>query len=201
MSGREWGVLAVAAACAVGAMGWIVWSEMPRPPAETADRPAPATTLGAGPAPETVEVDAARIAQLEAEVAAAAPDDAAPRAALGDLYFEARQFDEAITWYEQAVALDPDNPDTGTSLGVSYFFADQSERAAAAIETVLAASPGHPRALLSLGIVRAYGLQDLEGARAAWEQVLAAAPDAPESVAAREAMDRLMSVHDGAAAP
>ena len=199
MTGREWGVLGVGAACAVAAMGWIVWSEMPQPPAETADRPAPATTtLGAGAAPEAVEVDDARVAQLEAQVAAADAGDAAPRAALGDLYFEARQFDEAIAWYEQAVELDPGNADTGTSLGVSYFFVGDSEQAVAAIDAVLAASPDHPRALLSLGIVRAYGLQDLEGARAAWEQVLAAAPDAPESVAAREAIDRLTAAHAAA---
>ena len=196
MSGREWGVLAVAAAFSIAVMGWIVWSERPpeapEPPAERRAE----TPLGAGSAPEASEVDAARLATLQA-AAAAAPEDAAPRAALGDLYFEARQFEAAIPWYEQALALDAANADAGTSLGVSHFYAGESARAVEAFEQVLAADPQHPRALLSLGIVKAFGLQDLEGARAAWEQVIAAAPGSPESAAAREAIDRLGAAHGG----
>ena len=196
MSLREWGVLAVATAFAVAVMGWIVWSERPVAPPEPAAERQAETTLGAGSAPEETDVDPARVAALE-EAAAAAPDDAAPRVALGDLYLDARQFDEAISWYEQVLVLDPAHADAGTSLGVSYFYAGQSARAVEAFDEVLATNPEHPRALLSLGIVKAFGLQDLEGALAAWEQVIAAAPGSPESAAAREAIDRLGAAHDG----
>ncbi len=196
MNGREWGVLAVAAASSIAVMGWIVWSERPpAAPEPLADQQAE-TALGAGSAPEETAVDAARVATLE-EAAAAAPDDAGPRVALGDLYFGARQFEEAISWYEQVLVLEAANADAGTSLGVSYFYAGQFERAVEALEQVLAANPEHPRALLSLGIVKAFGLQDLDGAQDAWEQVIATAPGSPESEAAREAIDRLGAAHGG----
>ena len=196
MSGREWGVLGVSAAFAVAVMGWIVWSERPVAPPEPPPDQQADTALGADFAPEESDVDPARVATLQ-EAAAAAPDDAAPRAALGDLYFEARQFGEAIAWYEEVLALDSANADAGASLGVSYFYAGQSERAVEVFEQVLAANPEHPRTLLSLGIVKAFGLQDLDGAQAAWEQVIAAAPGSPESAAAREAIDRLGAAHGG----
>ena len=115
------------------------------------------------------------------EAAAADPDDAAARSALGDLYFEARQFAAAIPWYEEVLTLDPADADSGASLGVSYFYDGQAERAVEAFDRVLAANPEHPRTLLSLGIVKAFGLQDLDGAREAWEQVIAVAPGTPES--------------------
>ena len=205
MSGREWGVLGVAAALSFAVMGWIIWSEQPPPPPEATAQPADdqsVTALGAGAVPEASDVDPARVAALEAAIAADR-NDAASRAALGDLYLDARQFDAAIPWYEEVVALDPDDADAGASLGVSYFYDGQAERAVEAFERVLATSPEHPRTLLSLGIVKAFGMQDLDGARAAWEQVIAVAPDTPESGAAREAIERLGAAHGGldAAAP
>lgn len=199
MNGREWGVLGVAAMTSIAVMGWIIWSEQPAPPAAAPEPSAEeqsTTALGAGAAPEPTEVDASRAAALE-EAVAADPDDAAARSALGDLYFNARQFDAAIPWYEEALALAPTDADTGASLGVSYFYAGEAERAVEAFELVLADNPEHPRTLLSLGIVRAFGLQDLDGARIAWEQVIAAAPDSPEAGAAREAMERLGAAHGG----
>ena len=199
MSGREWGVLGIAAAFSVAVMGWIIWSEQPPPPLEAPETSADApstTALGAGAAPEASDVDPARVATLE-EAAAADPDDAAARSALGDLYFEARQFAAAIPWYEAVLALDPADADAGASLGVSYFYDGQAERAVEAFDRVLAANPEHPRTLLSLGIVKAFGLQDLAGAREAWEQVIAVAPGSPESGAAREAIERLGAAHGG----
>ena len=197
MSGREWGVLGIAAAFSVAVMGWIVWSERPPAPPEAPETPADersTTALGAGAAPEPSDVDPARVATLE-EAAAADPDDAAARSALGDLYFEARQFAAAIPWYEEVLALDPADADAGASLGASYFFDGQSERAVEAFDRALAANPQHPRTLLNLGIVRAFGLQDLDGAREAWEQVIAVAPGTPESGAARDAIERLGAAH------
>lgn len=199
MNGREWGVLGIAAAFSVAVMGWIVWSERPPAPPEASEPAADersTTALGAGAAPEASDVDPARVATLE-EAAAADPDDAATRSALGDLYFEARQFAAAIPWYEEVLALDPADAEAGASLGVSYFYDGQSERAVEAFDRVLAANPEHPRTLLSMGIVKAFGLQDLDGAREAWEQVIAVAPGTPESGAARDAIERLGAAHGG----
>ena len=83
MSGREWGVLGVAAAASVAVMGWIIWSEQPPAPpaAEPAAEERSSTALGAGSAPEASDVDPARVATLEEAAAADADDPTAARGA------------------------------------------------------------------------------------------------------------------------
>ena len=51
--------------------------------------------------------------------------------------------------------------------------------------------------MLNMGIVKAFGKQDLAGAGAAWQQVIATAPDSPEAQAARKALDGLQQAHPG----
>ncbi len=194
MTGRELLVLGVAAACSLSVMGWIIWSERPVP-VPPPPEPAAATAADAAPQPEAREVDAARAAELEA-AARAAPDDAVVRVSLGDLYFDARQFETAISWYEEAVAVDPAYVDASTSLAMSWFHAGDTQRAVETFDRSLEIDPAHPRTLLNLGIVRALGLRDLEGALAAWEQVIAAAPDSREALDARELLDRVGAAHE-----
>jgi tetratricopeptide (TPR) repeat protein len=134
------------------------------------------------------------VATLEAS-AQSLPDDASPRVSLGDLYFEAQRFEEAIEWYDQALALNPADVDAGTNLGVSYYYSDQTERAIETFERSLEVDPSHQRALLSLGIVKAFGLQDLDGAIVVWERVVAIAPDSPEGLAAQDSLDRIRAAH------
>jgi len=52
-----------------------------------------------------------------------------------------------------------------------------------------------------MGIVKAFGKQDLAGASAAWQQVIAIAPDSPEAQAAKKALDGLEQAHPGGAPP
>ncbi len=196
MTGRELLVLGVAAVCSLSVMGWIIWSERPVP---APPPPEPAAAADAAPEPEALEVDAERVAGLEA-AARAAPDDAAVRASLGDVYFDARQFETAISWYEQAVAVDPAYVDASTSLAMSWFHAGDAQRAIETFERSLEIDPAHPRTLLNLGVVRALGFRDLEGALAAWEQVIAAAPDSREALDARELLDRVGAAHESAPA-
>ena len=200
MTGRELLVLGVAAACSLSVMGWIIWSERPVP-APAPDEPAAAAgaAVGAAPEPEVREVDAARAAELEA-AAEAAPDDAAVRVSLGNLYFDARQFETAIAWYEDALAVDPAHVDASTSLAMSWFHAGDTQRAVETFDRSLEIDPAHPRTLLNLGIVRALGFRDLAGALAAWEQVIAVAPDSREALDARELLDRVGGAHESAPA-
>ena len=51
--------------------------------------------------------------------------------------------------------------------------------------------------MLNMGIVKAFGKQDLAGASAAWQQVIATAPDSPEAQAARKALEGLQQAHPG----
>lgn len=199
--------LAVSLVLAAGIMGWIIWSQRPPEPADevvpTAAAPAPAPTAAApAPAeapsdsgvPEPLPIDGDRAAALRA-AADEAPDDVQSRVDLGNLYHEARRFDDAVPWFEAALALDPELIEVSTDLGVAYYYGGAVDRALAQFERSLEIDPAHAGTLLSLGIVRAFGKQDLTGAIEAWEELQRLAPDSLEAFAAADAVERLRAAH------
>ncbi len=186
--------LAVSLIVATGLMGWVVWTQRPVDPVEVAEAPLPMNGAVSPPEPELVAVDESRVAELRA-VAERAPEDVQVRIDLGDLYFDARRFEEAVPWYEAVVALDPEEVEVSTDLGVAYYYLDDTDRALAQFARSLDVDPTHAKTILSLGIVRAFGAQDLEGAIEAWEEVVRLAPDGPEGLAAADALERFRAVH------
>ena len=188
--GRELLVLGPAVACSIGIMSWIIWSERPVPvTAVDTSPPAVAFSPGATPVPT---VNENRVAELQAAIQTD-PEDVPSLLALASLYFEAHSFEEAAPWYERVLALSPDDVESSTNLGVSYFYVGSPDRAVAQFENSLRIAPDHPQTLLSLGIVRAFGLEDLEGAREAWERVIEVAPESNQATAAREALTRVLA--------
>jgi cytochrome c-type biogenesis protein CcmH/NrfG len=122
------------------------------------------------------------------------------RVQLANLYFDAERFPDAITWYEQALALDPRNVDVSTDLGVSYYYSNQADRALQQFDHSLGISPTHTKTLLNQGIGRAFGKQDLTGAAESWQKVVESAPGSPEAQAAQRALESLKQAHEGGAA-
>lgn len=178
-------------------VGWILGSQQATgrgPAAATAPvaQTQAATPQPGAPAPKPVDPQRAR--QLEAS-AQAAPGDAASRIELGNMYFDAEQYTEAIRWYEDALRVDARNVNVSTDLGVAYFYANQSDRALAQFERSLAIDPNHTKTLLNQGVVRAFGKQDLPGAAKSWERVLELAPDTDEGRAAKRALDSVRNAH------
>jgi cytochrome c-type biogenesis protein CcmH/NrfG len=178
--------------------GWIIGTQQApsrQPPAQptNASAPAQANTRAA-------VVDEAKVTALKS-VAEREPSNAKPRIDLGNLYFDAERYDDAITWYEAAVKLAPRDVNLSTDLGVCYYYVNQPDKALAQFDKSLAIDPKHPKTLLNLGIVRAFGKQDLAGATKAWEQVMAIDPNSPEGQAAKRALDTLRSAHGGDAKP
>ena len=139
-------------------------------------------------------IDESRVSALR-EVAERDTEDVASRVALGNVYFDAKRFDEAILWYEQALALNTSDVDVSTDLGVSYFYTGQADRALHQFDRSLAVDPRHSKTILNIGIVRAYAKQDLDGAETAWQQVIEIAPDSPEARAAQEALEVIRAAH------
>jgi cytochrome c-type biogenesis protein CcmH/NrfG len=123
------------------------------------------------------------------------PSDPKPRIELGNLYFDAERYGDAIAWYEEALKLNPADPNVSTDLGVAYYYLNQPDKAVAQFQRSLAVNPKHTKTLLNLGIVKAFGKQDLAGAADAWRQVVALAPDSPEGQAAKKALDGLQGAH------
>ena len=170
-------------------VGWILGSQQGRPVV-----PGAAPAAQAAPQPAGTTAAPPRALQATAD---ANPSDAATRVALGNVYFDAERYAEAIRWYEAAIAIDPGNVNASTDLGVAYYYSNQADRALAQFDHSLSIDPTHAKTLLNMGIVRAFGKQDLAGAVEAWQKVVEVAPGTPESRAAQQALDSVKSAHPG----
>jgi cytochrome c-type biogenesis protein CcmH/NrfG len=176
--------------------GWIIGSQQAvvRPPA--AAPVAQQATSGSGAAPRAAVLDETQVNALKT-VAEKEASNATPRVQLGNLYFDAEKYDDAIKWYGDALKLEPKDVNVSTDLGVSFYYSNQPDKALTQFDQSLKLDPRHAKTLLNVGIVKAFGKQDLEGAEAAWRQVVAIAPDGPEGQAAKRAIDSLTSAHAG----
>jgi len=99
---------------------------------------------------------------------------------LGDLFYDGKQFPNAIEYYQRALAIHPENPDVRTDMGTAYWYNGDADKAVGELQTSLKYRPGHPQTLFNLGWVRWQGKADPKGAVEAWEQLLKANPDYPQ---------------------
>jgi tetratricopeptide (TPR) repeat protein len=181
--------------------GWIIGSQQasvaPRasmPPVESA-APAPASSSATPPGtPAPAVLDQAKVQALQSIVEKDAKN-AVARAQLGNLYYDAGRYPDAIKWYEESIALSPSDVDVSTDLGVSYYYNNDPDRAVAQLERSLKLNPSHAKTLLNLGVVKAFGKQDLKGATEVWKKLVEVAPQSPEGQQAKQALDSLSSAH------
>lgn len=180
-------------------IGWVLGTQQAArsgPAAAPVAQSAPAQQQPSQPQP--APIDPTRVSALQDE-AAKSPKDARPRVQLGNMFFDGEQYAQAITWYEQALAIDPRDANVSTDLGVAYYYTNQADRALKQFDHSLSIDPKHIKTLLNIGIVRAFGKQDLGGAGKAWQQVVDLAPDSPEGQAAKKGLDGIKSAHPDSA--
>jgi tetratricopeptide (TPR) repeat protein len=200
-------VFGIACFCFGLIVGWVIATQ------QGAGRPASATAAvsqsaapaqagdGAAPAPsgsnqQPIPLNANQVRALTTQ-ANDHPDDIAARVELGNLYFDAQQYQDAIRWYQEALALNPRDVNVSTDLGVSYYYTNQPDKALAQFQHSLSIDPKHLKTLLNVGIVRAFGKQDMAGAAKAWQHLVDIAPDSPEGQAAKQALEGMKSAHPG----
>jgi tetratricopeptide (TPR) repeat protein len=184
-------------------VGWIIGTEqaqsLPRPraaqQAEAApqQQAAPAAPSDSGTPPPAV-LDENKVRALQT-VAEKDPKNAVARAQLGDAYYDAGRYPEAIKWYQESVALNPRDVNVSTDLGVSYYYNKETDRAIDQLQKSLLIDPSHAKTLLNLGVVKAFGKQDLKGATEVWQKLVQVAPQSPEGLQAKQALDSLSSAH------
>jgi tetratricopeptide (TPR) repeat protein len=180
--------------------GWVIGTQQATMRAPAAAPPSQASAPAAGNEGGTraALLDEAQVNALKS-VASREASNPQPRIQLGNLYFDAERYDDAIKWYGEALTLAPNDVNVSTDLGVCYYYTNQADKALQQFDRSLKLDPNHAKTLLNVGIVRAFGKQDLAGATEAWQKVLKMAPDSPEAQAAKRALDTLQSAHPGVA--
>lgn len=178
--------------------GWIIGSQQAglRPGQAPAAVSAPAQQAPGAAAPAAAILDETRVKALTT-VAEQQPTSPQPRVELGNLYFDAERYTDAIKWYTDALKLAPNDVNVSTDLAVSYYYTNQPDRALEQFQTSLKLDPKHTKTLLNQGIVQAFGKQDLAAAEQSWQQVIQLEPNSAEGQAARRALDSLKAAHPG----
>jgi cytochrome c-type biogenesis protein CcmH/NrfG len=183
----------VAGICFGIILGWVIGTQQARR-SGTAPAPVAANQTSGTVQQQAPVLDEGRVQALNT-ILQNDPKNVNATVQMGNVYFDAERWDDAIKWYERAVQLDPRNADASTDLGVSYYYNNKPDQALAQFEKSLAISPTHTKTLLNKGIVLAFGKQDLKAAETEWQKVVDLAPESPEGQAARRALEGIRSAH------
>jgi tetratricopeptide (TPR) repeat protein len=194
-------VYTIAGMCFGIILGWIIATQQQPPRAA-----APVTEVATGSQPQgqapsssgqqAKVLDEARVQQLTT-ILNSDPKNSGAAVQLGNTYFDAERYPDAINWYEQALKIDPKNADASTDLGVSYYYSNRADDALKQFENSLRLDPKHTKTLLNKGIVLAFGKQDLNGAAESWRKVVELAPNSPEAQAAQRGLEGIAASQAG----
>ncbi|OGQ59361.1 MAG: hypothetical protein A3J24_05175 [Deltaproteobacteria bacterium RIFCSPLOWO2_02_FULL_53_8] len=149
------------------------------------DQPKQVNTAEQGVVVQPPQSASVVVSDLKARVAQN-PNDADAVVGLANTYFELKQFNEAITYYKQALVLKPGDADIYNELGLCYHYTNNAREAVRYLEEGIQKNPYHQRIWLTKGFVLAYGMGDLEAARASWEKAVALNPESQIGKAAGE---------------
>jgi cytochrome c-type biogenesis protein CcmH/NrfG len=100
------------------------------------------------------------------------PKDTTALIELGNLYFDAQQFSDAIGYYTRALNENPNDPNVRTDMGIAYYYSGDPDRALKEFDRSLKTDPRHSQTLFNVGVVKLQGKNDPKGAIAAWEELL-----------------------------
>lgn len=157
---------------------------IPPPVKQTTSSPAPA----APPADLQKQVDTLR-SMLKDD-----PKNLNVLIQLGNLYFDADQFSQAIEVYSRALEIDPKNADVHTDMGIMYRKKRDFDRAIAEFKKAAELDPKHVNSRYNLGIVLLHDKQDIKGAIKAWEDYLRVEPTGPRADNIRNQMDKMKAM-------
>ena len=163
------GVVAVAAAVVVG---FVVYQS--GKPSTASAKPAAGITTTADTTAS--QLDTAKVAQLMQQISAN-PKDVAALAALGDLYFQAGDYNTAGGWMAKVVAIKPKDVNARLALGAAQFNLGNATAAEKQWKQVVALDAENVEAYYDLGFLYlSKKPADTARAKAAWAKVVAIAP-------------------------
>jgi cytochrome c-type biogenesis protein CcmH/NrfG len=115
------------------------------------------------------------LAQLKSD-----PNNAQLLYSIGNLYYDAQQYPDAVKYYESSLKINPKATDVRTDLGTAYHLMGQPDRAISEYDEVLKTDSKHANALFNEGMVKWQDKMDVNGAVAAWKRLLETNPDYPQ---------------------
>ncbi len=162
------GAVAVAAAVVLGV---VVYQS-----GGSSSTPSAATQTTGTTATSTAQVDQAQVAQLMRKIGAN-PKDVASLIALGDIFFQAGDYNAAGGWMAKVVALQPKNLEARLALGAAQFNVGNVAEAERHWKRVVALDPKNVEAYYDLGFLYlSTQPPDKARAKAAWRKVVEIAP-------------------------
>jgi cytochrome c-type biogenesis protein CcmH/NrfG len=189
---KEYAFLSIAiafiAGIVVGVMAAVYYEEktpiIPPPVKQSTTSPAPA----APPADLQKQIDTLR------SILKDDPKNLNVLIQLGNLYFDAEQFNQAIEAYSKALEIDPKNAAVRTDMGIMYRKKGDYDRAIAEFKKAAEVDPKHVNSRYNLGIVLLHDKQDIKGAIKAWEDYLRVEPTGPRADNIRNQMDKMKAM-------
>ncbi len=121
------------------------------------------------------------------------PQDVEALIGLGNVYYDARQYQPAIDAYSRVLVLRSADASVRTDMATAYWYLGNTDRALAEFDKALASAPDNPNTLFNRGLVRWRGKQDSRGALADWRKLLAIDP----SYEARDQVKKMIAEAEG----
>jgi tetratricopeptide (TPR) repeat protein len=160
------------------AAGWLIrgW-QSPNPgaavPAATTAQTAAAPAANSAQLKQQADQQAAPLLeQLKSQ-----PENADLLASIGNLYYDAQQYQVAIDYYTRSVKAKPADASVRTDLGTAYWYLGNADAAIDQFNAALNYAPTNANTLFNRGLVKWEGKGDAAGAIADWKKLLAANPN------------------------
>ena len=122
-----------------------------------------------------------------------APADAGLLAKIGNIYYDAKQYPDAINYYQSSLKAYPNDTSVRTDLGTAYWYNGDADTAITQFNKALTYDPAKADTLFNLGIVKWQGKKDAKGAVAAWQKLL----DTNPGYANKEKVQQLIAQAQG----
>jgi tetratricopeptide (TPR) repeat protein len=154
-----------------------------------ANTASPASNAPQQPTPEQLRQMADTQAQPLLKQLESDPKNAGLLYQVGNLYYDAQQYPEAIKYYDQSLKINPKATDVRTDMATAYHLLGQPDRAIQEYDAVLKIDSKHANALFNEGMVKWQDKMDLDGAIGSWKRLLEAHPDYAE----RDKVEKLIA--------
>lgn len=153
------------------------------------------------PSQAAAQIDQTKVADLMKKISAN-PKDAASYQALGDIYFQAGQYQTASEWDQKVLGIDPNNVTGLLSDGAAQFNLGNADKAQTDWQKVIALNPKQAEAYYDLGFLYlSKNPPDMTKVKAMWQKVVEIDPTSDVAKTVQQHLKSLSSSAPSSSAP